>query len=172
LAAGLLQRSELRIVIFAAGGLIAVVGLLELLDLVGSLFDIGVLKDANATVPGGTAAAGSAGAAAAAAGSAGGGGTRGQTPGDGRAAEADTTGRQRGRYTDRYSAGPIDPHALQDMTPEQRGEAEYNEEQRRIDVHELYNPDETTAPPPSDTRGQVVRTVVRGVSTMGGKSPR
>jgi hypothetical protein len=58
------------------------------------------------------------------------------------------------------------------MTPEQRGEAEYNEEQRQIDVHELYNPDETTAPPPSDTRGQVVRTVVRGVSTMGGKSPR
>lgn len=81
-----------------------------------------------------------------------------------------------GQHDRRAPAGsgpPVDPRALQDMTPEQRGEAEFNEERRQVDVYRSDNPGETTAPSPTPSMtDQAKDTFWKSFWTMGGKSPR
>jgi len=59
--------------------------------------------------------------------------------------------------------GPVDPHDLQDMTQEERGAAEDQEQQRLRDQYEENNPDATTAGQPEPTTWETVEETVREV---------
>jgi hypothetical protein len=57
------------------------------------------------------------------------------------------------------------------MSPEERGNADYEENQRRVDRYRRTHPDETTAPPPpSDDGGIVGDAVYTGFFTLGTRS--
>ena len=58
------------------------------------------------------------------------------------------------------NTGPAIPPGLQDMSPEERGEAEEREQERLRDQFRENNRDATTAGPPEPTTGEVIKDAV------------